>query len=47
MESSRTTIELMAALEVSREVFKDVTGEPRENSHGKQEKIEFQAEECG
>lgn len=40
-------IELMAALEVSREVFKGVTGEPRENSHGEQEKIEFQGEEYG
>lgn len=47
MESNRSVMELMAASEVPGEVFKGITGKPRENSHGKQEKIRFQGQECG
>lgn len=47
VESNRTVMEMMADSEVPREVFKGITGKPRKNSHGKQDKIKFQGEECG
>lgn len=47
VRNRRTVMELMAASEAPRELFKGITGAARESSHGKQEKIRFQAREWG